>query len=228
MAADNSNATNPPVVTTGSEVTFYYTAAGTSTVSYSVTTSGQTYQATTTFVVLSPTYTIATATSTVNVNQDNGWQIQLGRSLGTRGVSFTATVTQPTGFSGSSQWVQLVNSFSGKYTPNTLTCTTSGLDTVYPYRSGTSMTDSPNATLAAPFTQEEVSFSFTAYLMWQPSSPSIPVSIAKVNWGWSGTAVFSGSIWALSGAPVVTPPATTAQTASPLWVQVANATNNCH
>ncbi|MGA2597488.1 MAG: hypothetical protein ABSH09_10930, partial [Bryobacteraceae bacterium] len=78
--------------------------------------------------------------------------------------SLVATITQPPQASGTAQWVQVINSFSGTYTPGGGTCTTFGLDYGYPYRSGTQMSDSPGAPLTEPYTKEQVSFAFYVVL----------------------------------------------------------------
>ncbi len=227
VASDGTSASIPSLNTAQSSVTYYYTAAGSSTVTYTANTSGgtpPTAKATTTFTVVAPTYGIATAVGTVNVNQDDGWQLQLGRSLpanGPRGVAFTATVTPPAGFSGASQWVQIVNSVSQTSAPNGGTCTGSGLDTQYPYRTGGAMSDSPLVALESQYTTSSISMSLTAYLQWQPPTPSIPVAIAQVPWGWSGTATQTGSTWALTTSSPPQPAAQPPQTALPTWGQMA-------
>jgi hypothetical protein len=121
--------------------------------------------------VQSPTYSINTGVGAVNINQDHGpLVLQLGRdarSKGAPGVTLTAAITPPSGFSGTPQWVQIINSFSGTFSPNGGTCTASGLDNNgYPYSTNTTMTDSPNVALVSPFTSEQISYSYTTYLQW--------------------------------------------------------------
>ena len=219
--------------TSGSTATYYYTAAGTSTVTYTATlTNNSIVSAATTFIVSAPTFTITSQVGTININSDDGLELQLGRdsaAKGAPGVKFVASITQPPGVTGSSQWVQLVESYSGTYSPGGGTCTSSGLDTDYPYSTGPTVTDSPAVALQSPFTSEQISTSFVMYLQWQPPAPSIPVAIGQAIWSWSAAAALSGSNWAISGTPSPpTPTVGAAAVATPQWSQIANGSNNCH
>jgi hypothetical protein len=225
VASGGASASIQATTTTQRSVTYYYTAAGSSTVTYTATlSSGGTVSATTTFTVQAPTYNISPSVSTVNVNQDHGPFMQLGRdsvAKGPPGVKFAATVTPPSGFSGALQWVQIVSSVSQTSTPNGGTCTGSGLDEEYPYSSNATMTDSPAVALESQYTTESISMSLTTYLQWQPPTPSIPVSIAQVIWSWSGTATQTNSVWAVTSSSPPQPAVAAAQTALPTWGQLA-------
>jgi hypothetical protein len=195
-------------------VTYYYTAAGSSTVTYTATlSSGGTVSATTKFTVRAPADNISPSVGTVNVNQDDGWQLKLGRNSlakGPPGVKFIATVTAPNGFSGTPQWVQIVNSVSQTSAPNGGTCTGSGLDDGgYPYSTNTTMTDSPGVALESQHTTESISMSFT-------TGCSVDSRIDR-----SSDATQTNSTWAVTGSSPPQPAVGAPRTALPTWGQIA-------
>ena len=122
---------------------------------------------------------------------------------GSAGVTFPAVVTPPTGYQGSpTQWVQVVGSSTASYsdgTPPNQVCTSSGLDTRYPYTQRATFTDSPVVASISWATDFTVADSYTAYLMWSPGTPSaIFVPIAQVPWSWSAEATQSAQgSWSL-------------------------------
>jgi hypothetical protein len=138
-------------------------------------------------------------------------------------MRLVAMVTAPSGFTtGGTQWVQLVPSSTTKLykylnQPQYQTCTSSGLDTQYPYTTSTTLTDSPFLALDSVSNVEETtSESFDSYLQWQPSGSGIFVSIAHVTWGWSGDATFTNGSWTVK-ASSVTPPAISSTSTLPTW-----------
>ncbi len=102
-----------------------------------------------------------------------------------------------------------------------------GLDTGYPYSTGTSTQDSPTISLdSSKYVTESRSFSADMYFLWDPVLPSncspgitctsIPVPLGSVNWGFSGSASYSAGSWTLTTNSKVTP-AWTPSSSYPKW-----------
>jgi hypothetical protein len=108
---------------------------------------------------------------------------------GTRGISFSGSVTGGTG--GSILLVQLIN--SGSISGGRSCTVTAGLDPAgypYPYTN-----DSPAALLQSTYTTLSRTENFTMYMMWQSntSNSTIPVPIGYQQWGFQGSANCSAS-----------------------------------
>ena len=218
--ADNTQAT----------AQFYWTTKGSYIVTFAVLDgAGDEYQATATFSVVAPTYTIAPiSTGTVGLlppNSNGHVFLQYGAN-NTVGVTFPSSVQPPQGFTGATQWVQVVISSAATYEdptppPAKEVCATSGLDTKYPASTVTSFTDSPNVDLdgVSWATVDTVADNYDAYLMWQPATPNaIWVPIAHAQWSWSaGAAANANGIWSLAGQPDTPAPIVAATSTYPIW-----------
>lgn len=224
--------------------TFYWVDSGTTrSVTYSLTLSdGSTSSASVPFDVSGPTSPSMTAALnpggvTIDVAGDN-LLLEFGNNSTTFGITFTPTVTQPSGTTGTFSYVQLINSDQAVITndgpPTNFTCSIgTGLDNVYPYhmRPDGTAADSPGVALNSTYTELVETFSATMYLMWNSGLPnSIPVPLGSMQWGYSGDAHrdTSTSLWELRN------PSGTNQTFSagityPTWS--THTTNNqpqCH
>ncbi|MCU1269955.1 MAG: hypothetical protein JWN74_1249 [Acidobacteriaceae bacterium] len=207
--------------TTARKMTYYYTLS-----------SGATSPvATTTFNVngpTSPTMTVTPSSTRLQTVQDStGASIQIatfGAQLspwptegpGTpAGMSFGATITQPSGYSSANvQWVQIINSGSGKQINGSTTKTcpiAAGGDGPYPYKaSSLDADDSPSTKLlTGTYTEETETVSYTMYLMWNSNlTNSISIALGHVDWTWSFDAKYTNNAWSLvssSGGPSKTP-----------------------
>jgi hypothetical protein len=187
-----------PDLTTASP-TFYWVASGTNVVTLTVIdSSGAKYNASTTFNVVAPAYVIPPPSKT-SVGIVRGHILRYGvlGSAESTGVTITGTITAPSGFSGSQQWVQIipedqksVMAFWKKVGGAvTAVCRAFGLDTRYPATTLPSLKDSPT-----------VAEGFDSYLMWKPDNPNaIFVPIAHVTWGWTGEAILNAQdTWILN------------------------------
>jgi|SRR5450432_3035003 len=211
----------------GKNATYQYTmSGGGSSVSSPV--------ATVTFNVAGPAVS-AISTPTGNVGIFAGPVLGFGPT----GIKFTPTLTTPSGDSGQFKWVQLITNDTSTLTttsgtvkscvPVTTPASSSGtgLDTAYPYATGTSTSDSPSGALSSS-TYKKVARSFTAqmYLLWDPVLPagctgggctSIPIPLGAVSWGWSGTASYSSPNWSLTASSKTTPSWVPSSSSYPTW-----------
>lgn len=194
--------TNP----TGTAVDFYWVDGGDGRqVAFSFKVNGKSFTAAATFNVKRPTATFA-STSVSNVTVDSGcgsdFRLHYGCPIppggsGPAGLTFAVTnLVIPSGFSGSTELVQIVDSTTRTQLKNTGTrITLSGtglLDTTFPY--GLSY-DSPAQPFDADALQVTVSDTFTIYLFFKPSlANSIWVPLRKISWSWSGDASVSGTL----------------------------------
>jgi hypothetical protein len=188
---------------------FYWVDAGSSrqvTYSYTLNTGATSQQASATFNVAGPTATVTTLLGSVKIINNSLIGFDKNTDIG---ITFDATVTAPSGYSGSSEWGQLISNFSIAFkSPNvTLTCTLPayGIDSFFPYSTGTLTNDSPTGGLADPHgnpnTETTVTFSAQMFLMWTPSNVTspIPVPLGSVKWNWSGDATLNTTtkIWSV-------------------------------
>jgi hypothetical protein len=124
------------------------------------------------------------------------------------GIVFTATISVPTGFSGSNEWVQIVT--DQRATRQNATNLTydhysgSGLDTLFPY--GSAPPSNPLRTADSPdFGLQNGYLEFNAlvneYEMWLLFRPdglkTHFVPLRAVNWSWSGSATNTATGWSL-------------------------------
>lgn len=182
--------------------------------------------------IASATFTVAGPTVSSMSTPTGSVGIFAGPKLGFGpvGIKFTATTTTPSGDTGQFRFAQLI-------TNDTLTLTTTsgtvqtcvnktqpattsgtGLDTQYPYATGTTTQDSPSVGLnSSTYNKEARAFSAKMYFLWDPALPagctvgssctSIPVPLGSITWGWSGTATYSSSsgTWSLTTSSKTTP-----------------------
>lgn len=170
------------------------------------------------------TSTSASANVTVNapsvkVTPTNGKDIWLylqnvsagagcGKSVsGDTCMALSPSVGPANGVSGSTQWVQVINSISDSVTTSSgshQTCSLPGatpaLDTSYPYTAAALFTDSPRESYDVQqidgFT---TSSSYSTVLMWKPSATNpIWVPVSSTNWTWGATVTFTNDNWVLS------------------------------
>jgi hypothetical protein len=149
------------------------------------------------------------------------------------GIKFSPTPTTPSADSGQFEWVQLITTTTGGTVKTCINVTQpptssgTGLDTDYPFATGTSTQDSPSLSLvSSSYSQEARSFSANMYLLWNPALPSgctpgssctsIPVPLESVSWGWSGTASYSAGNWSRTSSSQTTP-SWVAGTSYPIW-----------
>ena len=150
------------------------------------------------------------ATVTVNTGQEDitpGLFLAFGGVPTNIGISFAASATPPSGYSNSFEWVQLITHDVSLLTPSSgaavLTCTPTtqpvantgtGLDTEFPYATGSTTNDNPRIGLSATYKEISRSFTATMYLLWNSGlSNSIPIPLGYVAWQSNGDAVLTNS-----------------------------------
>src|SRR5262249_328901 len=141
---------------------------------------------------------------------------------------FSRSISVPSGFSGSTQWVQLVTTSRGRTLNDnsTQTFSGSGLDTTYPYQATDSTEDSPGSIFSpCDFQSYSIDDSFTMWLMFQPvSANSIRVPLGSVRWSWSASAGrISTCGWLLTSSSHSSNPSDADSTTFPEWS--SNVTN---
>ena len=145
------------------------------------------------------------------------------------GISMTASVQSPNGYSGNVSWIQVIDSSNITITNATggrVTCsiTALSLDNSVPYsnvyQGGTNAQDSPSATLSGTNRQLEDAGNFDMYLMWTPSGVTSPIAVplSHVTWQWDGIATNNGGTWRTSSSPATYSVSTT--TNFPSWNQL--------
>jgi len=190
--ATSGTVTQLSSLNSSSETFYWYTGGDNRQVQYSATINGQQYSATATFNVKRPTaQVLATTPGSVAADQADGfWALHFGvPGLGNaHGINFSIqSLTIPTGFSGTTEWVQLVTNSTRTAQLNTgpqQTLQGSGLDTLYPYDTGNSTDDSPAQGLDCDhYSAYTVNDQFTMWLMFKPSTTgAIYVPLRKVDW----------------------------------------------
>jgi len=178
------------------------------------------------FNVKRPTASITTTTGSVSLDSNfNVFGLHFGSPTGTPGISFSRSITMPSGFTGGdTQWVQLIDSITRTFTPNggsIKTASGSGLlDTTYPYATGASTSDSPGQGVdSCNHSAVSANDSFSMWLMFKPSGTgSIFVPLRKVSWSWSGSGTRTGTCsWTLSTSNHSTNPTDADSTDFPTW-----------
>jgi hypothetical protein len=224
----------------GANEYYYYTIAGSETASVTPTGSGIP-PAKTTFAVAKPTAAVSTLTPGVYVWPASGGfgfgQWMFNPPLGLLpGISFSATTGQNTGFSGSSNWIQVYapdQSYWGANGQLLDTVGGAGLDTLN--RNGgvfygvSPPSDSPNtdpgAVANGPVGKIVVADHATMWFMYKPAAVgSIWIPIDSVNWNWGGTETLSNGAWALTGGTWAQNPGGTATNTFPVWDGYVNHT----
>jgi hypothetical protein len=214
-------------------------------VRYTVTINDRPYTARAKFNVKRPTSTMSATTATVTLgnayigltNQYFGlWFGQPDDPSPTKGITFTASITKPSGMDGDFYLVQKINSASRSKTPvGGSQVTRSGtnlLDGTFHYGNANQSPDedSPGISLSfasnpCDYTQVAANDSFSMYLVYKPtvSGSSIYVPLRKLNWSWAGSGTTSNCIgsgsWSLSNASPNTPTAISSSTTEefPEW-----------
>ena len=188
------------------------------------------------FTMARPRASITATTSTVTVNSTLGDPELSFGTMNAPGILFSNTISMPDGFSGSTEWVQVVNetvhtklrASDGKWMRY---AGRSELDTQYPYPSaspdGSTTKDTPGGHLEYGFLEYNVvTSSYTMWLLFMPApSGSHWVPLRAVSWNWGGSAANGTAGWALesgSATNSVNPVDSDAQT-YPWWTD--NITN---
>jgi hypothetical protein len=188
-----------------SSVAFYWVdGASNRTVTCTATVQGKTVTAQAIFNVLKPAAIVTTLTGAVALD-DNFHIFSTGIDLfglhygdtNSRGISFFATVSVPAGFSGSNQWVQIINfeNRGHQFTNGVwyVKSVTNVLDTFYPYAPNISQTsDSPGEGVDPTDEGISASDSFSMWLMFKPNDGQW-VPLKKVDWNWGGAGTLSGT-----------------------------------
>jgi hypothetical protein len=234
FAASDAAGSYSGVGDTGSDsVTFYWTTPGTRPVTFSMTLStGDILEATATFNCVAPTASITAVTSSVNVGTDAlpfpGYGLYFNSNSGVPGITFSQAVSVPGGFSGATEWLQIVQSSSDARTSSAGTQHTNVpagcLDTEYPYSPNSKASDTPAQPLQSAYYSYTRQDSFTMFLMFQPTG-GIFVPVRLVNWSWGGTACMSPSTapgcdernWTLANANWIPNPSDAAPSGNPSW-----------
>ena len=226
--SDQSATITPLTVLNQTNVSFYFLKKGMSTITLKASVAGNPLEALVKFNVLKPDFSLITGQGKVWARRtlaDPDAGFETGKSLGYGdfyaiapdlpvGIGFVATFDNGI-YGGNVQFVQTVDSSTATYTSPggqfKRTLLNIGLDRYYPYDSypadgGIQTNDSPIDAVDEDVTAYSREASYTMYLMWQPpGNNSIFVSLAKVKWGWSGTASEHNGVWQFdsgSGSPV--------------------------
>ena len=182
----------------------------------------------TTFNVKRPTATVTTVTDQVVANSLAA-TIRFGRQPPS-GIEFTPSVTVPQGFSGDTQWIQLVDSTRRRRKSDGVwqRWAGAGLDSVYPYWASGSTNDSPaisfspSSNSGLTIIEMTVADSFEMYLMFKPSGTnSIWVPLRKVSWSWSAAGTYDGNTVTLGSSNHSTNPSGVDTTDHPAWTRNA-------
>ena len=153
----------------------------------------------------------------------NQWTLSLGLPIvGQQGIDFTRFgFTAPANGAGAAAVRQLIytqySTIDGAGALNTVRATNGQFwldstllynDTQVAVSSGAAVTladqtnfsDAPALPLRAPYVSESKSDAFQTYLIYRPNgSDSIWVTLGRLSWSWSGTAVFRNNTWSLNG-----------------------------
>jgi hypothetical protein len=181
----------------------------------SATVNGKKVTGQATFNVVKPTALITTISGTVALDGNfpilnidgslitNIFALHYG-DLDIPGINIYKTISIPLGFSGSNQWVQIINSqvrgVQGTNGTWYLKQATNVLDTYYPYPgNNTTVNDTPGEGIEGSIPVEAVSAAdnFSMCLMFKPTGGQwVPLKV--VNWNWGGVGSLSGTNWVLT------------------------------
>jgi len=200
VSADSSEATIVPVKITNPDLRFYVTR-GTrdgSVVSISVKiTIGQSAPITAQaqLRILSPDATLSTRTGSTSLAPTGTRLIFYDYDEIDDGIVFSKIIRRPIGYSGESQWVQVVNQTSRSTRRGTVCKGVNQLDVnlldgTYPYqiRDDGNADDSPSQSFTSSDDEVKVHDRFTMWLMWKSSmSDAEWVPLSSVAWYWKGT-----------------------------------------
>jgi hypothetical protein len=201
-------------------------------VDYKLAVTGGQIKGKTTFKVKRPKFTLATATESVNIIEENGMPFLYFATETNQGIMFqnTAAVQFPTSYTGTTQWVQIVNNSlrridfpSGPPSVDNQT----GLDGCYPYarRNSGRAFDSPKQGLAGIVVN--VNDDFSMWLMFKPNTPDAAwVPIKKVDWSWTAQAILSSGQWTYTESHSMNP-AFFDTVSFPEWTRVVPSNDAC-
>jgi len=168
--------------------------------------------ATATFTIYPPTkedpYAMIATTngrSISFVNDGTNVGAACGNAASTNCMALTETVGPANGVSGSTQWVQVIDSFTKNFTALDGSQHSCGIPAIpaldnYLAVSNAIYTDSPRFVYPeANITQLIGQAEFSTVLEWQPAlANSIFVPIASTNWGYGATDTLTNGVWALT------------------------------
>ena len=228
VASSTSGSATPLTNLGDGTVSFYWVNGGDGLqVTLSCTVNDRQVSKSATFNVKRPTAQITTTTGNVVVG--TAWgdpELSFG-TPSTLGITFSRTITIPAGFSGSTQWVQIVNPLRRRQlnSGGWERWAGIGLDTSYPFDTAPITSDSPAEHLTGSFLQDTADDSFQMCLMFKANGTStIWVPLREVLWSWSGAASRSGTIWTLDSSGHSTNPSDLDLTTHPTWTR--NAASN--
>jgi hypothetical protein len=224
---------------TDTSVNFYWITGGTRTVLYSCKVNGKAVQAHVTFNVQRPTAQISIATGATNIGVDSQTgltELRFGDPDATPGLTFTQTVSIPSGFNGSTQWVQVFTKKSVSVTDpdaHVSGFNYSGLDDKYPYpldagatSANHKATDVPGGPIAG-YVAASVDFEATMWLMFRPTAGTNPiwVPLRQVSWVWTANATYDGANWTINSHSDPTSLSDSNSTTHPTWTTNATTGN---
>jgi hypothetical protein len=161
------------------------------------------------FQMYRPVGTITPWTNSVTVVLDNWLQFVDFNSYPPDGIIFSNTLTIPGGFSGTTNWVQVIlGSARSKMDflgTNHISTQTNGPPpygdhpALYPFRlaeDSSTPADSPFSELTAGYLRVEVADNLQMWMLFEPPGGRM-VPLRTVNWSWGGAATNNFSRWQL-------------------------------
>ena len=217
---------------TNSSVSFYWKDGGSKSVSCSAVCAGVSCSTNVTITVVRPTAQIISKTGIVGLDA-GALHDGVNTSISTVGISFTNTLTMPSGYYNSGdtnysiEWVQKITSTVRRLQTNNVSgdwyrlSASDVLDTTYPYPFdagyGNESSDSPSQGLGGTlYKSASVNDSFTRWLLFKPDGGEW-VPLRQVNWSWSAAASLVGGTWSLTSGTNSPNPTDSDSTAHPEW-----------
>lgn len=235
-ANDSIGILNTNYSTTNSNVAYCWIDSGLMQTKVSASFAGQIMTGQAWFNVVKPTGFVLATTGTIAVDTNfsgtapegnfvNAFALHYGNPDGVPGITFSNTIAVPNGFSGSFEWVQVIN-YVGAGVENsngvwinshTIPLVTNVLDSTYPYDTTNEADDSP-AQIADQYSDLGITEAFNAnmWLMFQPTNGQV-VPLKVVNWYMSATAARSGTNWMLTSTNNNVNPSFQDTTTFPIW-----------
>lgn len=166
---------------------------------------------------------------------------------GRPGINFDARATKiPARVTGKFVWAQIISYFTISFYSGGAVkkiCSvndTPGLDSTWPYPSVPNIdgvtNDVPSWALYNSYDKAIATFEAKMYLLWEPQTissaslnSSIPVTLGYVNWGWTGVATRTGTVWSVDPSLQTVDKVTfTSSSTYPQWTQLAlRSVNTC-
>lgn len=236
--ANNSTGTVTPLGSLQNDTLIFYWVDGGDgrQVTVSCKINGMPVSKTATFNVKRPTAQVSITTSSTNIGTDSQsgiTELRLGNPATTPGLTFTRTVSIPSGFNGSTQWVQVFTKKSASlldFNAQVTTLNKAGLDDVYPYPLDAGATSANLKTSDTPalfldgFVSGSVDFEATMWLLFRPTAGTNPiwVPLRKVSWVWTANATYDGTTWTINSPSDPTNLSDSDSTSHPQWTTNAN------